>query len=166
MSRYRTRSGTRSATTASTSCSTTAARARCGGRRRTSGSGSSMSPASSSRPLRRLRPASRSTTIAANTSSSRAADGKIRNRCASCRHEPAVGTHPPRAQITASRDRRLARAGASPAERLVSDTFRGLLSYSSRRPQPRSSARPSATRRNELPHLTHSSAASRATAQL
>ena len=42
-------SGTPSATTASTSCSTTAARARCGGRRRTSGSACSTSPGSSSR---------------------------------------------------------------------------------------------------------------------
>ncbi len=41
---------TRSATTASTSSTTTAARAGCGGRRRTSGSASSTSPGSRSRP--------------------------------------------------------------------------------------------------------------------
>ena len=43
------RSGTRSATTGWTSRSTTAPRARCGGRPRTGGSGSSTSPGSSSR---------------------------------------------------------------------------------------------------------------------
>lgn len=70
---YHTRTGTPSATTGSTSRSTTAEKAPSGGRRRTSGSGSSMSPAFRWRRSTAALPASHSETTAGSTSSSPAA---------------------------------------------------------------------------------------------
>ena len=74
------RSGTRWATTGSTSSSTTARGARCGGRRRTSGSGFSTSLAWSWRRSTAASPASRSATTAGSTCSSRVAERKITRR--------------------------------------------------------------------------------------
>ncbi len=60
-----------SATTGSTSCATTARPARCGGRRRTNGSGLSTSPISSSKRSTAASPTSRTALIAGSTYSSR-----------------------------------------------------------------------------------------------